>query len=451
MLSYLSIKEQMKARLGELWWYTLVVLVVSRFGDLINAIIGLWLVPKYVPPEELGALLPLASIGGMLGFPLIIVAIPLMKFLSKYMALGEYGKVKRLLVDMIFIMTGLFVVVALLGYWVFPFVFVRMRVTEGRLGMLIIMFGLIGSMAPVFNTAMQGLKKFKMMSILGFTSAVVRLITMLVCLPIRGLSGYFVGQTVPLFYGIGAALIVLRKHLSRNVKMMPYWEEDWRSILKYTWYTALYTISWNCVISVEQFVIRHRLPDIESAGFYMISRFAEITQYIGLTSAMVLFPIASMNHEVGGVEPRKMLTQSLFFSLLGGALCILVIVPLVGFLFSVKQEWNRYQQFIPQLIFFSIACVLRGSTCCFITYQTARSQFCFVPLFTGINIAEIVLLYVLTGYGYFNKWLPKVWFEKLTEFNPCRLSVIVSITLIFSLVLFLNVLWRLRSNNKVYE
>jgi len=33
---------------GDLWWYSAMIFLACRFGDIINAFIGLWLVPKYI-------------------------------------------------------------------------------------------------------------------------------------------------------------------------------------------------------------------------------------------------------------------------------------------------------------------------------------------------------------------------------------------------------------------
>lgn len=69
--------------------------------------VGLGLVPKYVPKEELGFVL---CVGG--GLPLTILLIPFTKFLARYMAQGEYGKVKALLRDMFVLTAIIFVVVS---------------------------------------------------------------------------------------------------------------------------------------------------------------------------------------------------------------------------------------------------------------------------------------------------------------------------------------------------
>ena len=68
--------RDLRTKLGPLWWYTLMIFLVQRFGDVINAFIGVWLVPRYMPMEELGSLRPLMQIGALLGMPIgLLVAL----------------------------------------------------------------------------------------------------------------------------------------------------------------------------------------------------------------------------------------------------------------------------------------------------------------------------------------------------------------------------------------
>jgi O-antigen/teichoic acid export membrane protein len=439
MIKIKNIKNSIKSRLGELWWYTIVVFMTQQLGAVVSTFIGLWLVPKYVPKEDLGALLPLAAIGSLLGLPLTILMIPFMKFLTKYMVQEEYGKVKALLRD-VFILVGItFLLISALSYLFMPLIFVRMRVENGFLSMLIICTGIMGALAPVFSTALQALKKFKMMSALGFLSTLVRLVTLLIALPIRGLSGYFVGQLIPLLLGVLASLASLRNHLSSNVKMVSYWSEDWKPILKFTaWNALLYSVS-QIMVTTEGFVIRHRLTDVESAGYYMISRFAEISFYISSACTVVLFPLISEQHEKGVNHDHRLLNQSTIISFTAGLLFAIAITPFVRFLFIVKSDWTIYLPFIPHLFVLSLLQVIRGSTHSFVLYKTAKNEFGFIPYYMLVFGLEIIVLYSLAGYAFFTPWMPTHWMEALVAFNPCRLSVVLGIIMLHSIAILVYV------------
>jgi len=435
VFNLLSIKNKIKSRLGELWWYTIILFFAQQLGAVVSAFIGLWLVPQYVPKEELGALLPLASIGSLLGLPLTILMIPFMKFLTKYMALEEYGKVKSLLID-VFILTGItFVGVVGFAYFFMPLVFQRMRIENGSLSMLIICSGVIGALAPIFCTALQALKKFRMISFIGFLSTLVRLGTLLIALPIRGLSGYFVGQVAPLIFGTLASLWTLRKHLGVYIQRVSYWSEDWKPILRFmAWNAALYSIS-QVMGTTEGFVIRHRLSDVESAGYYMISRFAEISFYISSACTIVLFPLISERHEKGISQDHRLLNQSILISFFAGLVFAIAITPIVRFLFIFKSDWTVYLHFIPHLFALCLLQVIRGSTHSFVMYKTAKNEFGFIPYYILVYTSEMVILYCLTGYAFFAPWMPTPWMNALAAFNPCRLSVVLGIILAHALAI----------------
>ena len=102
--------DRLHSKLGDLWWYSLMIFVACRSGDVIQAFIGLWLVPKYVGTEELGAVLPLQQLSGLFAVPLAILATVFAKYVNTYATRGEYGKVKSFIRDVLLAACGVFLV-----------------------------------------------------------------------------------------------------------------------------------------------------------------------------------------------------------------------------------------------------------------------------------------------------------------------------------------------------
>ncbi len=436
MIKIQNIKEKTKARLGELWWYTIILFVTQQLGAVINAFIGLWLVPKYVPQEQLGAVLPLTSIGGLLGLPLSILMIPFMKFLSKYMAQEEYGKVKALLRD-VFIVTGVtFLFVSGLSYFSMPHLLKRLRVEDGSLSILIICSGVLGALAPVFSTAIQALKKFKILSFMGVAGAFLRLGSLLLALPVRGLSGYFVGQIVPSCFCIIGSMVVIRKYFWNKIQRVSYWGADMRDILQYVGWFAVFSLSSMLVVTAENFIIRHRLSGVESAGYYMVSRFSDIVASLGIIGASVLFPIVVEKHAKQMEGQRKILLQSFGLQLAGGILFSAIMVPLAYLFFSMKGEWHVYEQYVHYMVLLCAISIVRGMTYCYVMYEMALSRFKFVIPFALFYVFEIIALFVVTGYSYFAPWMPADWLRTIEVYNPCRLSLVIVIMLVSTCINF---------------
>lgn len=424
----MGVYSEIKRWMGPLWWYAAIMFCVQRLGDAINAFIGLWVVPKYVLQEELGAVLPLVQVGCVLGLPLSILLQPFTKFLNTYAAKGELGKVKRLLRDAFILAFLLFVGMMVFAQFFMPLVFERMRVGPGRLGILIVASGVVGTLTPVFINALQGLKRFRILGVFGILSAPIRLVTMLVFLPIRALSGYFMGQIVPALVMIGGALFGLRRCLSRQVKSEPYLRSEWRDILSYTLPGALLLVAGTVQLAVESFVIRHRLPDIESAGYYVISRFAEAGAHAGMTFSFILFPLVSERHEQGAHSYRY-LWHSVGACLAAGLFLVGGFCVYGEWLLGLISTWRTYVPYAPHMAFLAGIFALRSVSICFASYEMACRRFRFVWYTAMLAFLEVTVMYGLTGYPFFIGILPDAWVDWMASVNAARLEFLLALML----------------------
>ena len=84
LLNILIKLDRLHEKFGDFWWYSFMLFVALRVGDIINAIVGLWLVPKYVEQEELGAVLPLTQFAASIGAPITVLVTVFTKFLNKF-------------------------------------------------------------------------------------------------------------------------------------------------------------------------------------------------------------------------------------------------------------------------------------------------------------------------------------------------------------------------------
>lgn len=433
MIKILDIKEAIKSRLGELWWYTLILFFVQRFGDVINAVIGVWLIPKYVPQEELGALLPLTQIGSALALPLSVFAITFLKYVNIFAARGEHGKVKSLIRDVFWLVGILFIIVMLYARFFMPAVFERMRVADGRLGLLVIAFGMLGVASTFFLNALQALKKFRYISLVGLVSAPLRLVTLLICLPIRALSGYFVGYIVVALYGIAVSVFGLRTLLfGKRVPSVSYLRSDGMKMLRFTIPIMIGSLAMMPMGVVETFVIRHRLPEVESAAYYMISRFAEIGSYVGMSMVFVLFPLASEQHE-RGTQSQRLVLHSIGGTLASGLALAGLYCFFGKYLLQLLPKGASYVSYVPQMALLTVIVSMRTVVNCFLAHEIASRRYMFYWWLGGISIIESVFLYGIMGVSFFTPWLPTVWIKWVEALNPARLEFMLGVMFICSL------------------
>lgn len=424
-----SFFHKIHVKLGDLWWYTILLFIVNRFGDVINMFVGLWLVPKYVPAEELGAVMPITQFISLIGLPLGVVAIPFMKYLGVYANRGEYGKVKSLLRDA-FVGAGILAVVTILVAWlILPFLFERCRIATGSLGLLVVVCSVLGAVATIFSNAVQGLKLFKSTVWIGVFVAPLRLIVMLVTMPFRAISGYFMGQMSTSVVPIVGSLFVLRKRLGKAVKAVPYWKEDGRAMVRYALPVAVITVLGVLSTSVDMLVIRHRLSTFESAGYYMITRFTDIASYLGTALMVFLFPLVA-SAAAKSKESLKTAAHSAAGSFAGGIGVGFILLLVGDWLFSLNSVWAEYRSVARMMwpICLYNACAI--STNCLNMYEVAQNRFRFLWYVVPLLAVKCLFLYSVTGITFFVGILPQGFIDRILGWQPCRLSFVVYTLLI---------------------
>ena len=184
-----SLIKRLHAKIGDFWWYSLMIFLAARAADCLNVFVGLWLVPKYVPPSELGAVQPLANFANFFAIPAAVFASTFRQEISNLAVRREFGKMKSLMRG-VFIATAVFFFVALVAARiVLPSFLWRIRIAEGSLGLVILVAAFSGPIASIYSTPLQALKKFKASSTIQILGAPIRLVVMLVAMPYRALVG----------------------------------------------------------------------------------------------------------------------------------------------------------------------------------------------------------------------------------------------------------------------
>ena len=434
-----ALLDRLHKRMGDFWWYSLMLFCACRVADLLNAFVGLWLVPKYVDPSELGAVMPLTNFATLLAIPVAAFAIAFRNEVSRLSINGEFGKLKTLMRG-VFIASTIFLSLAIvIARFTFPHFLERIRIAEGSLGVIIIAASFVSAVAPIYSNALQALKKFKAQSVISIIGAPVRLITMLATMPIRAVTGYFVGQaSVPAFH-MAASVICLRKELT--VAAEPYWERT--TVGKFIkLFMAFLTagIASSLYPLVESTVLRQRLPDLDSAGYYMATRFSDIAGFLAATLAFTLFPFIADTAK-RGEDTRSFTVKSI---LANGFFCFLLAIPFFVFgkaILSILPHGDQYAEYwwaIPWLI----AIVWISSVYGFYSLtEIAASRFGFLKWAVPLDILYAVLLLIVTGHGYLTGNIPHTWTDFLNTHNIytlktmlCWMTAINVIKAIFSLV-----------------
>jgi len=415
-----ALLDKLHAKLGDFWWYSLMIFAASRVSDALNVFVGLWLVPKYIDPSELGAVLPLTQFSIFLAIPASVLATTLMKELTTLSARGEYGQMKNLMRG-IFLCTAVFLVLAIVAArLLMPLLLERLRVGEGSLCILVLASGFIGAAAPVYLNALQALKKFKTLSFINIASAPVRLCTMLVAMPFRPISGYFLGQTATPAFHIVASLLALRKEL--KVKAVRYWSMPVvRRLFLFFCGIALYNLSSSLANLIEQTVIRQRLPDLDSAAYYMLSRFSDISGFIIAAMLTIMFPFTAELAEQGK-DTRPLVVKSSLATLAISAVLALGFAIFGEQILAILPHGSDYRTYAWALPWMIGITAVGGIFGFYVTAETSAARFGFLKWWAPLHIAYPVCLLLVTGHGYFVEWLSPGMRQFLNKINVLSLT-----------------------------
>ena len=402
--NFMSMLGRLHARLGDFWWYSLMLFCACRAADLLNAFVGLWLVPKYVDPSELGAVLPLTNFANFLALPAAAFANAFRNELTRLSINHEFGKLKTLMRG-VFVATAIFLFLAIVAArFTLPLFLERIRIVEGSFGSLIIIASFLTTIAPVYSNALQALKKFKEYSLMNIIGAPVRFLAMFATMPFRALSGYFVGQAAMPMFTIASSFLCLRKELSVPAKS--YWNKA--VVKKFLWLFTIFAMSGiaNGTIGlVETTVIRQRLPELESAGYYMATRFSDIASFLFGPLVFTIFPFTA-NLAASGKDMRPLIFKAtgavLVFCALIAGFFTLFGKPLLSILPNGEQ-YCAYWWVIPWQIGFHVTGALIGF---YTTAEISTNRFSFMKWMTPLDIIYSTLLLLVTGHGYFVGILP---------------------------------------------
>ena len=416
--------KRLHAKIGDFWWYSLMIFCAARAADCLNVFVGLWLVPKYVPPSELGAVQPLANFATFFATPAAVFASTFRQEISNLAAGHEFGKMKSLMRG-VFIATAIFFFLALVTTRiVLPSFLWRIRVAEGSLAIVVLASSFFGTVSTIYTNPLQALKKFKATSVINILGAPIRLVAMLVTMPYRALVGYFVGQGSTPAFSIVASVVALRKELS--VPPERYWDRTVVSRFgKLFLIFGVSAVTGGLATLVETTIIRQRLPEIDSAAYYIVTRFSDISSFLMSTLAFTIFPFTA------DLAARGKGTNSLVMKACGAIVATNAMLAAFFAVFgrqiiALLPNGSEYAAFFWAIPWIVCTTSIIACTNIYTTAETSANRFGYMWFMIPLNLAYPAALLFVTGYGYFAPYLPKCIDDFFFSHNVRSLSTMLT-------------------------
>ena len=370
----------------------ILLFLALRVGDLVNIAAGMWFVPRYVSPDDIGAVLPVSSFATFLSLPVFAFAMTVMKESACLSADGERGKVMSLLRGVFLAVAALLAVVLTASAAAVPHFLKAMRVSDASVGILVISSAFLGCVAPVYTDALQSLKRFRSLAAVEVAGSVVRFAVMLAAMPFRALAGYFAGQAALPAFRIAGSVIALRGDLS--VTAQPYWNRQAvRRIALAFIGIAVYQGVPMAASLAEQSILRTGLPSVDSAGYSMVSRVSDFLHYLTFPLLLVMFPYTATAAR-RNVSMRPFVLKCAAVTLAAAAL-IAAIYALFGTrilaLMPHGSDYADYARLMPWLV------PITALTTCQVFHTNAEvsaGRFGFLAWLVPLHVVYPVLLYL---------------------------------------------------------
>jgi len=322
-----------------------------RAGDLVSIAAGMWFVPRYVSTEDIGAVLPVTSFATFVSLPMFAFAMTIMKESAGLAANGERGKIKSLLSGVFAAVAAILVVVLAIAAVAVPRFLAAMRVSDAAAGILVVAAAFLGCVAPVYTDALQSLKRFPALAAVESLGAVVRFLVMLATMPFRALAGYFAGQAALPAFRIAGSVFALRRDLT--VPAEPYWNAAAARRIALAFLAVLaYQGAPMAASLVEQSIVRTALPAMDSAGYYMVSRFSDFLNYLTFPLLLVMFPYTATAAKRGETT-RPFVLRCSIVTLVAAAAMAIVYAFFGKTLLSLLPhgaDYAAYARYMPALV-----------------------------------------------------------------------------------------------------
>ena len=364
-----------------------------RAADVLNLAGGMWLVPKYVAPEDLGAVLPLTSFATLAAIPVFAIAMAALRESSRLRAVG-HDRQLRSFIRGVFAAVGIGAVLVLaVTAAVLPHFIVRFRVSDSLSGYLAVTAAFLGCVSPVYLDQLQAAKRFGRVGVIEISAAALRLGVMAVIMPFRALAGYFAGSVVkPLVQILGSAISVWRATPRAAAEDIPYWTRSNLLRLTKTFSLLLPYLALPMFVSwMENDLIRTLLPAEDSAGYYMATRISDLMNYVTYPIMFVMFPYVT-DRALHGESYRKMTLDCC-----GVIVIIALAMALISYFFGTEiiallpngENYGAYAKHLPTLILF----MAFGAGQSIITNaEVAAGRFSFLWWLVPLNVVYIELL-----------------------------------------------------------
>jgi len=430
-----------KKRCPDIVFFSAVLFIFSQVGAVINFITNLLIVPKYLGANDLGLIAPVTQFVAFGAIPLSIVSNLVVKYITKYEANEEWGKLKKLVRDLVIFGIVTTILISVFFLITSSSFALRAKIDSKAIMFWMLIYLCVSSWTPLVGVLTRAAQRFFVIAIMGFVTPLALMLCSIFLLPKFGFSGYMIALIVSVSINVFVSAISIYKYLAPNkIAYKPYFE-DVKPVLKK--YSIVFILcagaSWLWGF-IPPFAVRNFLSAQDSAGFFFVQRLSMLPFYAFSSVMLILMPILSMKHEKKE-STTKTVKGTILYTLVSGIIVTVLLYLFSPLLFEYVPQWREYADYSKYIWMMSVYVTLGSINIIIGTGFFAK--WIFKPSWYQLPFSFffVCLIYILFGWGAMKPYLPiKIW--EIINNIPKNIPLIILIMIVNNVVsLIINMIW----------
>jgi len=428
------------------------IFVFSQCGAVINFVTNLLIVPKYLDANDLGLISPVTQFVAFGAIPLSIVSNLVVKYITKYEANEEWGKLKKLVRDLVIFGIVTTILISVFFLITSSSFALRAKIDSKAIMFWMLIYLCVSSWLPLVNVLTRAAQRFYVIALMGFISPLTLMICSLVLLPNKGFSGYLIALIASVGVNVVVSSYAVYKYLCPYKNAYEPYMLDVKPLLKK--YAVVFVfggiVGWLWAF-IPPFAVRNFLSRTDSAGFFFVQRLSMLPFYAFSSVMLILMPILSMKHEKKE-STTKTVKGTIIYTLFSGSIITVLLYVFSPLLFKYVPQWREYSAYSKYIWMMSINVTLASVSVVIATGFTAK--WIFKPMWYGLLVTFLIsiLMYCLFGWGAFKPMLPFGFWNFIDKSISKDITLIIVLMISNScLCVIINAIWYCIINkNKEY-
>ncbi len=440
----IKVYKVLKKKLPTIVLHSGMIFVFSQMGAVINFITNLLIIPKYLNANDLGLIAPVTQFVAFGAIPLSVISTLVVKYIIRYEANEEWGKLKKLVRDLVIFGIVTTVLISIFFLITSSSFALRAKIDSKAIMFWMLIYLCVSSWTPLVGVLTRAAQRFYVIAIMGFVTPLALMLCSIFLLPKFGFSGYMVALIVSVSINVFVSAISIYKYLALNKTVCKPYFKDVKPVLRKYSIVFILGASSNWLWGfIPPFAVRNFLSAQDSAGYFFVHRLSILPVYAFSSLLLILMPILSMKHE-RNESTTKTVKGTIIYTVCSGFIVTCLLYLFMPFLFEYVPQWREYAEYSKYIWMMSINVTLGAVNGIIATGFFAKWIFRPQIYKLPVSFFFVLLIYVLFGWGIMTPYLHLDLWNYINNIQKNIFLIIIIMVLNNLACLIINVIWYYR-------